>query len=168
MLLGWVTNNYWETNFRAHQPGRVHARYRIRPYRGGFDELRAHRFGLEATYAQPVFQHLGETERNRPLLPKGGPLLWMPESFSVDSPILTLHVKVAERQPGMIVRLFNASDETQTAVIGSGILRIRSAQTCDLLETPQGPIDVQKGTVTLTIPARRVMAVLLNVEASAV
>jgi hypothetical protein len=23
MLLGWVTNNYWETNFRPHQPGQV-------------------------------------------------------------------------------------------------------------------------------------------------
>ena len=38
MLLGWVTNSYWETNFRAHQPGRVHAHYRIQPHAGAFDE----------------------------------------------------------------------------------------------------------------------------------
>ena len=166
MLLGWVTNNYWETNFRAHQPGRVHARYRIKPYRGSFNELPAHRFGLEAAYAQPLLQHLGEPERHPPLLPEAGPLLRMPESFSPDSPILTLHIKPAEHQPGVILRLFNASDQDQLAEIGSGVLRILSAQWCDLLEKPQGSIEVQNGNLTLKLPARRVMTVLLNVEAS--
>jgi hypothetical protein len=168
MLLGWVTNNYWETNFRAHQPGRVQARYRIRPYRGGFNEVQAHRFGLEAAYAQPLFQHLGEPERHPPLLPEAGSLLRLPESLSPDSAILTLHVKAAERQPGVIVRLFNASNQDQPAEIGSGLLHILSAQWCDLLEKTQGSIDVQNGTVTLNLPARRIMAVLLQVEASAV
>ena len=92
----------------------------------------------------------------------------MPESFSPDAPILTLHVKAAERRPGVIVRLFNASDQAQPAEIDSGFLRILSAQTCDLLEKTQGSIEVQNGTVTLNVPARRVTAVLLNVEASAV
>ena len=168
MLLGWVTNNYWETNFRAHQPGRVHARYRIRPYSGSFNELQAHRFGLEAAHAQPLLQHLGEPEHHPPLLPKVGSLLQLPQNFSPESPVLTLHIKAAERRPGVIVRLFNASDQDQPAEIGSGILRIRSAQWCDLLEKPQGSIDVQNGTVTLNAPARRVTIVLLNVEVSAV
>jgi alpha-mannosidase len=167
MLLGWVTNNYWETNFRAHQPGRVHTRYRIKPHRGGFNELQAHHFGLEAAYVEPLFQHLGEPEHHPPLLPEAGALLRMPESFSPESPILTMHVKAAERRPGVILRLFNASDQDQPAEIGSGFLRILSAQWCDLLETPQGSIEVQNGTVTLKLPARRVTAVLLNVEASA-
>jgi len=168
MLLGWVTNNYWETNFRAHQPGRVQARYRIKPYRGHFNELQAHRFGLEAAHPQPFLQHLGEPERHPPLLPESGALLRLPQHVSPESPILTLHVKAAERQPGVIVRLFNASDQAQSAEIGSGLLRILSAQSCDLLEKPQGSIEVQNGTVTLNVPARRVTAVLLNVEASAV
>jgi alpha-mannosidase len=168
MLLGWVTNNYWETNFRAHQPGRVQARYRIRPYRGGFNELQAHRFGLEAAYAQPLFQHLGEPERQPSLLPEAGALLRLPENLSPRSPVLTLHVKPAERRTGVIVRLFNASDQVQPAEIGSGILRILGAQTCDLLETPRGLIEVQNGTVRLNLPARRMTTVLLNVESSAV
>jgi len=95
-------------------------------------------------------------------------LLRLPESFSPDSPILTMHVKAAERQPGVILRLFNASDQDQPAEIGSGLLRILSAQWCDLLEKPQGSIEVQNGTVTLNVPARRVMVVLLHAEASAV
>lgn len=168
MLLGWVTNNYWETNFRAHQPGRVQARYRIKPYQGGFHELEAHRFGQEAANAQPLFQHLGEPEHHPPFLPEAGALLRLPQNVSPESPILTLHVKPAERRPGVIVRLFNTSDQAQTAEIGSGFLRILSAQWCDLLEKPQGSIEVQNGTVSLNLPARRVTAVLLHVEASAV
>jgi hypothetical protein len=168
MLLGWVTNNYWETNFRAHQPGRVHARYRIRPYRGGFDELAAHRFGWEAAHAQPLFQHLGEPARHPLFLPEAGSLLRLPQNVSPESPVLTLHIKAAERRPGVILRLFNASDQDQPAQIGSGLFHILSAQWCDLLETPQGSIEVQNGTVTLNVPARRMMTVLLNVEASAV
>ena len=167
MLLGWVTNNYWETNFRAHQPGRVHARYRIKPYGGRFNELQAHRFGLEAAHAQPLLQHLGEPERHPWLLPEAGPLLRLPQNVSPESPVLTMHVKPAERQPGLIVRLLNASDQAQPAEIGSGFLRILSAHWCDLLEKPQGSIEVQNGTVTLNVPPRRVMVVLLNVEASA-
>ena len=46
MLLGWVTNSYWETNIRACQPGRVHARYRVQPHVGAFDEVAAHRLGF--------------------------------------------------------------------------------------------------------------------------
>jgi alpha-mannosidase len=41
LLLGWVTNTYWETNFRAQQPGMVTARYRVQPYAGAFDEAGA-------------------------------------------------------------------------------------------------------------------------------
>ena len=167
MLLGWVTNNYWETNFRAHQPGRVHARYRIKPHRGGFNEPQSHRFALEAAHAQPLLQHLGEPEHHPPLLPEVGSLLRLPQNISPESPVLTLHIKAAERGKGVILRLFNASDQAQTAQIGSGFLRILSAQACDLLEKPRAAIDVQNGAVTVNVPARRVTVVLLNVEASA-
>jgi alpha-mannosidase len=167
MLLGWVTNNYWETNFRAHQPGRVQARFRIKPYRGGFHQLQVHRFGSEAVYPQPLLQHLGEPERHPPLLPESGSLLRLPQDISSESPVLTLHIKAAERLPGVMVRLFNASDQDQPAEIGSGLLRILSAELCDLLEKPQGSIEVQNGTVRLNVPVRRVTTVLLNVEASA-
>ncbi|MCL5946875.1 MAG: hypothetical protein M1298_02490, partial [Chloroflexi bacterium] len=42
LLLGWATNNYWETNFRAHQPGLVETYYRFLPYSGAFFEHDAH------------------------------------------------------------------------------------------------------------------------------
>jgi hypothetical protein len=160
MLLGWVTNNYWETNFRAHQPGRVHARYCLLPHQGGFDEAQAHRFGLEAAHAQPLLQHLGEPAAASPLWPGAGSLLQLPGS---DTPILTLHVKPAHSQPGLVVRLLNASDEEQHAEIGSGLLQIVAAQQCDLLEKPLAALDIQGGVVSLTVPSRRMITVYLEV-----
>jgi alpha-mannosidase len=160
MLLGWVTNNYWETNFRAHQPGRVHARYRLLPHQGGFDEAQAHRFGLETAHAQPLLQHLGEPAAASPLWPGAGSLLQLPGS---DTPILTLHVKPAHGQPGLIVRLLNASDEEQHAEIGSGLLQIVAAEQCNLLEKPLAALDIQGGVVSLTVPSRRMITMYLEV-----
>ena len=78
----------------------------------------------------------------------------LPGSHSPDSPILTLHVKPAERQPGLIVRLLNASNKDQQAEIGSGLLHIIGAQRCDLLEKPLEALNVQNGIVSLSVPAR--------------
>ena len=160
MLLGWVTNNYWETNFRAHQPGRVSARYRIQPYSGRFDEARAHQFGIEAANNLPLVQHLGEPAIEPSLLPSSGTLLTLPEA-----PILTIHVKAAEDASGIVVRLLNASDSPQTARIGSGLLTITESQACDLLEAKQSELSVANGTVSLDIPARRIAVVHLKIAA---
>jgi alpha-mannosidase len=166
MLLGWVTNNYWETNFRAHQPGRVHARYRFAPHAGGFSETAAHRLGLEAAHARPVVQHLGEAASRAALLPGSAALLRLPETLAPQTPVLTVHVKPAERGTGLIVRLLNASDQTQPAEIGSGQLRIVSAQACDLLERPVEALQVEHGTVRVVLAPRRTATVLLQTELS--
>jgi alpha-mannosidase len=162
MLLGWVTNNYWETNFRARQPGRVHARYRLLPYQGDFDEGRAHRFGLEAAYSRPLLQHLGEQPFAGPLLPQSGSLLRLPDHDTPYSSILTLHVKPAESQSGIVIRLLNASDEVQEAEIGSGLLPIVAARQCDLLERPLSALIVENGSIRLSLPPRRITTLLLN------
>ena len=116
MLLGWVTNNYWETNFRAHQPGMVSARYRLLPHTGPFDESSAHRFGLDAA-APPLFHHLFEPTVTNPALAPMGSLLRLPEP-----PVLTLHIW--PRETAVYLRLLNASDATATATVGSGAFRI--------------------------------------------
>jgi hypothetical protein len=161
-LLGWVTNNYWETNFRAHQPGQVHARYRFTPHPGPLSETAAHRLGLEAAYARPVFQHLGEAPSGAAELPGTAALLRLPQALAPDSPVLTLHVKPAEQSPGLIVRLLNASDEPQSAAIGSGVLRIVGAQACTLLEQPVAELTVKDGAVSVDLPPRRTATLRLQ------
>jgi len=157
-LLGWVTNSYWETNFRAHQPGMVAARYRVMPHAGPFDEGRAHRFGMEAAYDAPLLQHMGEPKGERQL-PPSGTLLRLPVA-----PVVTLHVKPAAGSKEIVVRMQNASDTQQTATIGSALLRVVAAAPCDLLETATGALDVVDGSVNVTLPPRRIAVVKLQVE----
>jgi alpha-mannosidase len=153
MLLGWVTNNYWETNFRAHQPGQVQARYRIQPYAGAFDEARAHQFGAEALYDLPVFQHLGEPLDADDPLPSTASLLSLPQG-----PVVVLHIKQAENNDSVIIRLLNASDREQSAQIGSGLLTIQSASVCDLLEQDGEALPVTSGAVQVKLPPRGLLA----------
>jgi len=160
MLLGWVTNTYWETNFRAHQPGEVRARYRVYPHAGGFDPAQAQRAGLETAYSQPLLQHLGE-EPGPQVFPASGALLRLPESLNPDQPVFTLHVKPAGQGQGIVVRLYNAGQQASTARIESGLLEIQSAQLCDLTERPLEALPVESGRVEINIPPGQVRTVSL-------
>lgn len=161
MLLGWVTNNYWETNFRAHQAGLVRACYWLLPHLGGFDEAMAHRFGAEAS-VPVVLQSAAELPDPNAALPRSGSFLQLPQP-----PVLVLHVAPAWAYgsgDGMLVRLLNASDEQQTAQIGSGLLRIRTAALCDVFGTPIQPLTVVDECVTVELPPRRMVTVRLQME----
>jgi alpha-mannosidase len=149
MFLGWVTNNYWETNFPGMQPGTVTARYHILPYAGKFDESQAHRFGMEAEQSRPVIQHLGEQPAEQ-LLPQNGTLLTLPEP-----PILVLNFRKAE-EGGILITLYNASDEHRNAEVKSGIISLDQANRCDLFGKVLETLPVVAGVVKVEIPARRI------------
>jgi hypothetical protein len=158
LLLGWVTNNYWETNFRAHQPGLVQARYRLLPHAAPFEEAAAHRFGLDA--AQPVvFQPLGEPPVERPLMPRSGVLLHLPSS-----PVLTL--RVWAEAGAMLVRLLNASDGEASTEVRSALLRITGAERCDLFGDNPAALEVSNGAVRLPLKPREMATVRLTVSPS--
>jgi alpha-mannosidase len=148
-LLGWVTNNYWETNFPAYQPGTVTARYHILPYAGDFDEARAQRFAADAAQARPLVQHLGETPHAQSL-PTSGTLLHLPEP-----PIVVMGLSRADH--GLTLALFNASDEAQLAVIRSAWLTVQQAWRCDLFGQIEEELPVLNHGVEVTIEARRLL-----------
>lgn len=175
LLLGWVTNNYWQTNFRAHQPGRVRARYHLRPH-DGFEETRAHRAGFEAEQATPAVQTLAEPPVEAPPLGASGRLLDLPEP-----PVLVLQVQPAgATSPGrqfgsgagtgdaagdgdVRVLLRNASDRPHTATLGSGLLTVERAGRGSVLG---GPVDrwlpVDAGEARLEMDARETALVALD------
>ena len=161
-FLGWVTNNYWETNFRAYQPGRVRAFYRLLPHPYGFDEGRAHRFGAEAS-VPVVMQSLVEPPAADGTLPASGSLLSLPQP-----PVLVLHVAPAwmygQEEDDLLVRLFNASDTPQRAIMASGVLRLIRAWQCDLFGVPQKALPVSREQVAVYLPPRRLGTVRLRTE----
>jgi hypothetical protein len=155
MLLGWVTNNYWETNFPGAQPGTVTARYAIQPYAGDFDESRAHQFASESEHSRPLITHLGEPAASD-LLPASGTLLHLPTP-----PILTLNLHAAPEGKTLLT-LFNASDETQTAAISSALIHIESAQRCDMFGDHLETLTVNNGAVEVSISPRQTMTLELT------
>jgi hypothetical protein len=148
MLLGWATNNYWETNFPVTQPGVVSARYVVQPYAGEFNEARAHRLAAEAAHSRPAAQHMGEPAASE-LLPAAGTLLHLPQP-----PVLVLSLRAAP-EGGALLALFNASDEPQTATVTSGLVRILSAQRCDLFGDPLESLSIKEDSVEVMIAPRR-------------
>jgi alpha-mannosidase len=148
-LLGWVTNNYWETNFPAYQPGTVTARYHILPYAGDFDEARAQRFAAEAMHARPLVQHLGEAPQPQ-TLPLRGTLLHLPEP-----PVVAMSLaRAAER---MTLTLFNASDVTQSAVVRSALRALQQVWRCDLFGQVTEELSVINHGIEVSIEARRLL-----------
>ena len=159
LLLGWVTNTYWETNFRAQQPGMVTARYRIQPYAGAFDEGAAHRFGVDAANAALLLQHLGEPTSATPL-PTTGALLALPQP-----PILVQHI--LPEGDRILVRLLNASDRGERATIGAGLVRFTAAARCDLFGQPVQELSVMQpgaaqASVSVELAPRETVVVTLR------
>jgi alpha-mannosidase len=152
MLLGWVTNNYWETNFPGAQPGVVTARYTILPYAGDFDESQAHRFASECEHNRPVVQHLGEPYTPSHLEATGN-LLHLPQP-----PILVLGLR-AGTEGSSFLTLYNASDVPQPATISSGSIHIKSVKRCDLFGKPLEKLPVNKGAAEVRLQPRETMVV---------
>jgi alpha-mannosidase len=158
-----VGNTYWETNFRAHQPGGVHARYRVYPHTGGFDPARAYRNGMDAAHNQPLLQRMGEPPEQA-VFPETGSLLRLPETLDPAAGIFTLHIKPERHGQGITVRLYNAGGQAQTARIGSGLLRLTAAHQCDLFENALQPLDVVDGGTSVDIPPGQITTLRLTVE----
>ncbi len=184
LLLGWVTSNYWDTNFRARQPGVVRARYHVQLRDDPFDEAVAHRIGLAAEHHEPVVQTMGETGGIESVSADrtAASFLDLPEP-----PVLVQHVRAEDAAPigsegwcddgtgdRIAVALRNASDAAQRATIGPGALSIdgvdeapsdASAATAET-DTAPGAVDLSDGTAEIDLDARGTRTVLLRCSAA--
>lgn len=173
-LRGWITNNYWDTNFRAHQPGVVQARYHLVPHDGAFDESFAHQRGSEAELWEPLAQTAGETPVSEPPLESAGQLLDLPSPPTLVQQVRPTGGDEGGTWPGyattgdaesadMLVLLKNASDERRTATIGSAALNIAEAERRTPLGGPtEGDLLIADGLVNVDLDPRETVAVALE------
>jgi alpha-mannosidase len=167
LLLGWVTSNYWDTNFRARQPGLVRARYHVHLHDDPFDETVAHRVGLAAEHYEPLVQTTGEgRSRERADAATAESFLDLPEP-----PVLVQHVRPGDAAPigsygnrgdgesdWIAVVLRNASDTQQQATMSPGILSIDNADA----DRSSGEIVLSDGIAELTLSPRELRTVRLR------
>ena len=101
MIYSYVMNNYWETNYKAEQPGITRFHYSVFPH-GKYDQIEAEQFGIECSQL---------------LLPvavkKDAPLFH--SMFSIEpSDVIITRMEPVKGGKKTIIRLFNASpDETE-------------------------------------------------------
>jgi hypothetical protein len=62
----------------------------------------------------------------------------------------------------VFLTLYNASDESQTAAIQSGLLSIVHAADCSLFGETQEPLEVKDGVVSVQVPRRSLKVIELK------
>jgi alpha-mannosidase len=150
LLLAWLTNNYWMTNFQADQGGRLRFRFWLLP--GPVRSLGAAAQAALA-YTRPPAAHLyaghGELRHATATLfePSLGPLL------------LT---RLEADGDGVALTLLNPEDEAVEAVIRGGALMPAKARRTTLSGEPLEELACDNGTVTIPVEARAWTRVVLE------
>ncbi len=132
-LYSYAMNNYWETNYKADQPGRAVFAYSIRPH-AGYDPAAAQRFGIGRT--QPLIAV--EADPDRPVA--ASRLRVEPAG------VIATALKPSRDGKAWIVRLFNVSGRPAKARAVWSEPAPGSVQLSDLAEGPgrelAGPVEM--------------------------
>jgi hypothetical protein len=133
VLLAWLTNNYWMTNFQADQAGRLRFRFHLIPHavRSLGESIRA-----AIPHAHPLAAHLF-AERG-PVKAAAASLL----TTELGPLILT---RLEAEDSGVALTLLNPEDEAREARIGSGTLTIRRAVRTSLSGEPLETLGTDAG-----------------------
>jgi hypothetical protein len=149
-LLSWALNNYWETNFRANQPGIVELRYSLVSH-GKFDPVRAVLEGQQT--CNPPATHLvpeNATPRQSKFLEIQG------------ENVIVTHVKPATDHKGNIVRLVNLGSKPVIAYLATPQHKLEKAWLCSTLEDNRAKLTVKDGAAACALPPRQITTIRLR------
>jgi alpha-mannosidase len=149
LLVAWPLNNYWETNFRASQPGMVEFRYSLVSH-GKFDPARAMVEGQQT--CNPPVTHLVLDNAT----PRQGSLL----AIEGEKVVVT-YIKTAENKQGVIVRLVNVGDTTAKAKLTLPGHTVGKAWVCSTLEENRTRLPLSGDAAICELPPRHITTVRL-------
>ena len=148
-------NNYWYTNYLAGQGGDYSFRFAITS-RPKADNVASARFGWAVS--NPL---LGVVVRANPQ----GPLPGEPTSLvSVAEPnVIVIGTKQADEGRGLIVRLWELAGQPTTAHLRlDRHIPAAKATACNLVEEPEGPLEIHDGEVAVPIRGRGLATVRID------
>ncbi|MEX2091702.1 MAG: glycoside hydrolase family 38 C-terminal domain-containing protein [Pirellulales bacterium] len=161
-LYSYVMNNYWFTNYRASQGGRMTCHYSIT---SGSKMSREQLGDFDTDTRSPVFLYpylstfsAGVNQQDRRLNPSSGTLL------ELDAPNLQVVVlKAAEDGDGYILRLLETAGRSGSAELKSPLLPVEQAFLCNGVEVNQQELKSTAGTVTIPYQPQQYTTVRLRV-----
>ena len=146
LLVAWPMNNYWNTNFRASQPGFIRLRYEL-AHLPKYDAAACADFGASCE-RQPVWHPLsGRTAPIAAQLP------------SIEGEGLSI-VSIRPVEGGCVLSLRNHRAESRRAVVHAGA--IKSAALVDGLDATVAQLEVRGGRVEVDLPPRRTIHIALG------
>jgi len=144
-LYAYVMNNYWFTNYLAGQGGDFTFRFSITS-RAKSDPVASAQFGWGV--ASPLIAALVEANPNGPLAAPSGSLVEIAEPN-----VFLVGAKKAEADDALILRLWEVTGQATTAHVRLPLATAKKATACNLVEEPQGELEVKDGTVAVPIRA---------------
>jgi hypothetical protein len=158
ILLSWLMNNYWGTNFPAWQGGDYTFRY-VMTSASKADPPALERIGLEAM--TPVETTLIPQTKGKRLLPADQASL-----LSIDNPNVQLSAwKMAEAGDGSIIRLQETAGTAAATRIRSEFFGFARAWQASPLEDNLSEIRTENGAITVTL--QPFQTITLRVETAA-
>jgi len=148
-VFSWIMNNYWFTNFKASQGGKLTFRYSITTHRGPCKNSDAMRFALER--ANPLLLG-GATEPQRSFL-------------QIDNPqVILLAFKQAENSDGFVLRLWNCEETATTAKVVFPEFKIVSAHNADIVERKGDAIPHASNSLDISMRGFDIVTTLVELE----
>jgi hypothetical protein len=142
-IYSYVMNNYWFTNYLAGQGGKCTFRFSITS-RPKADRVASARFGWEAS--NPLIAVPLQANPDGPLTAPSGSLL------SIDEPnVFLVGARRAAEGDGLILRLWELTGKPTTAHVRLPHCPAKKATACNLVEEPQGPLEIRDGAIAVPI-----------------
>jgi alpha-mannosidase len=157
-VYAYVMNNYWFTNYLAGQGGDFTFRFSITS-RPKSDPVASARFGWEATYPSLLAVHVQahETNPNGPLAQPSGSLIEIAEPN-----VFLVSAKKADAGDALVLRLWEVSGKATTAHVRIPLLKPKKATAANLVEEPQGALEVKDGAIAIPIKVSGLATVLVE------
>jgi hypothetical protein len=153
-LFAYVMNNYWHTNYKAGQDGDFTFRFALTS-RAKSDLVASARFG--AAVASPLVAVPVEAQAGGVLQAASAGLVEVAEPN-----VIVVSAKQADSGSGLVIRLWEAGGQATTAHVKLPQMKAKKAVACNLVEEPQGELEIKDGAIAVPVKANGLATVIVE------